>query len=154
MATRPSIWPSRSSHDGKSVYDSGRSKSHEGKSSQATITLQEPTPKLDQPKSKKEGGPVNYFEDQTSNDHIRRAVSSSTITQSLNDFHIDGSSNRHEETEHVSPGAEPIRKDSVESGISLESGVSSSQFFSEEDENMRTPTVDGAATDGVATHND
>lgn len=109
---------------------------------------------MEQPKSKKGGGPVNYFEDQTSNDHIRRAVSSSTITQSLNDFHIDGSSNRHEESEDISPTAEPIRKDSVESGISLESGVSSSQFFSEDDENTRTPTVDGMVTDGVATHND
>lgn len=126
------------------MYDSGRSKS-----SEVMITLQEPTPKMDQSKSQKGGGPANYFEDQTSNDHIRRAVSSSTITQSLNDFHIDGSSNRHE-SEDVSPGAEPIRKDSVESGVSLESGMSSSQFFSEEDENTRTPTVDGAATDGIA----
>lgn len=108
---------------------------------------------MDQPKSKKDGGPANYFEDQTSNDHIRRAVTSSTITQSLSHFHIDGSSNRHEDSEDVSPGAEPIRKDSVESGISLESGMSSSQFFSEEDENTKTSRVDSAATDGIATNN-
>lgn len=135
------------------MYDSGRSKSYEGKSSEFTIALQEPTPKMDQPKSKMGGGTVHYFEDQTSNDHIRRAVSSSTITQNLTDFHIDGSSNRHEEIDDVSPGAEPIRKDSEESGISLESRMSSSQFFSEEDENTRTPTRDDVATDGVATHN-
>ena len=108
---------------------------------------------MDQPKSKKGGGTVNYFEDQTSNDHIRRAVSSSTIAQSLNDFHIDGSSNHDEESDDVSPGTELIRKDSEERGILLRSGMSSSQFFSEEDENTRTPTIDGVATDGVATHN-
>lgn len=135
------------------MYESGRSKSYEGKSSEFTITLQEPTPKMDQPKSKKGGGPVNYFEDQTSNDHIRRAVSSSTISQSLNDFHIDGSSNRDEESDDVSPRTEPIRKDSEERDILLGNGMSSSQFFSEEDENTRTPTVDGVATDGVVTHN-
>lgn len=107
---------------------------------------------MNQPKTKKGGGIVNYFEDQTSNDHIRRAVSSSTINQSLSNFHIDESPNRHEEIDDVSPGAEPIRKDSVESGISLGSGMSGSHFFSEEDENTRTPTVDDVATDGVATH--
>ena len=134
------------------MYDSGRSKSYEGKSSEVTITLQEPTPKMDESKSKKGGGPINYFEDQTSNDHIRRAVSSATITQSLNDFHIDGSSNRHEESEDLSPGAEPIRKDSRESGVSLESDTFSSQFFSEEDESTRAPTAGGAATDDSANH--
>lgn len=59
---------------------------HEDKSAEVTITLEEPTPKM--PQSTK-GGPVNYFEDQTSNDHIRRSMSSATITQGLNDYQID-----------------------------------------------------------------
>ncbi len=72
------------------------------KTSEVTITLQQPTPKW--PASKDEA-PVHYFEDQTSNDHIAHSMSVATITPDVSKFNIGTKSGGEASDEQISLGA-------------------------------------------------
>ena len=143
LVSRPSIWPRKSAQD-----STGESQLSPKGKSEVTITLQEPTPGMPMSKKGKKGGEaVNYFEDQTSNDHIRRWTSSTTIRPGMNDYRFNGDGEDSGDVtpigreglngvreEDISPTTEVLWKGSVD-GTLRQEGMAMEEDV---DENART----------------